>query len=94
MGFVLFRLRFPLTLMVVLTFLSTIGFMALERYDFVSAAFFTVITLSTVGYGEARALDTAGQIFTSVRRFCADHPMSDDCTVLGLDYLGNSDMSF
>lgn len=37
---------------------------------------------------------TAGQIFTSVRRFCADHPMSDDCTVLGLDYLGNSDMSF
>jgi FixJ family two-component response regulator len=37
---------------------------------------------------------TAGQIFTSVRQFCADHPMSDDCTVLGLDYLGNSDMSF
>jgi voltage-gated potassium channel len=64
MGFVLYRLRFPLILMVVLTFISTIGYMALERYDFLTAAFFTVITLSTVGYGEARSLDATGQIFT------------------------------
>jgi serine phosphatase RsbU (regulator of sigma subunit) len=31
---------------------------------------------------------TAEQIFLSVGEFCADRAMSDDCTILGLDYLG------
>jgi voltage-gated potassium channel len=38
--------------------------MALEHYDFLSAAFFTVITLSTVGYGESKKLNSSGEIFT------------------------------
>jgi sigma-B regulation protein RsbU (phosphoserine phosphatase) len=29
------------------------------------------------------------QIFDSVRLFCADRPLNDDCTVVGLDYIGN-----
>ena len=29
------------------------------------------------------------QIVDSVRLFCADRPLNDDCTVVGLDYIGN-----
>ena len=63
-GFVLYRLRGPLISLGVLTLISTVGFMLIERYSFLTAAFFTVVTLSTVGYGEPRPLDDPGIIFT------------------------------
>jgi FixJ family two-component response regulator len=31
---------------------------------------------------------TVEDIFNSVRTFCADHLLTDDCTVIGLEYLG------
>jgi serine phosphatase RsbU (regulator of sigma subunit) len=31
---------------------------------------------------------TVEDIFDSVRSFCADRPLADDCPVIGLEYLG------
>jgi hypothetical protein len=33
---------------------------------------------------------TVEEIFNSVRISCADRPMTDDCTVIGLEYLGQT----
>jgi len=44
---------------------GTIGFMYLENYSFLDAFYMTVITVSTVGYGEVVPLGTAGKLFVS-----------------------------
>ena len=45
---------------------GTAGYMLIEHYTFIEAAYMTVITLSTVGYAEVHPLDNAGRIFTSI----------------------------
>ncbi|HEY9789400.1 MAG TPA: potassium channel protein [Candidatus Obscuribacterales bacterium] len=45
---------------------GTMGYMAIERWNFLDALFMTVTTLTTVGYGEVHPLDRAGQIYTMV----------------------------
>ncbi len=42
------------------------GYMLIEDYSFTEALYMTVITISTVGYREARPLSEAGMIFTSI----------------------------
>jgi voltage-gated potassium channel len=44
--------------------MGTVGYMAIERWSFMDALFMTVITVTTVGYGEVQPLDTSGRIFT------------------------------
>jgi voltage-gated potassium channel len=58
------RLLLALTLIVVLTAAGTVGYMLIERMTFEDALFMTVITITTVGYGEVRPLDHTGLIFT------------------------------
>ena len=41
-----------------------IGFIKIEGYTFVEAVYMTVITISTVGFGEVRDLSEPGMIFT------------------------------
>jgi len=48
-----------------LTF-GTVGYMIIEGFSLLDALFMTVITLTTVGYGEVRPLDEAGRLFTIV----------------------------
>jgi voltage-gated potassium channel len=43
---------------------GTGGYMIIERWSFFDALYMTVITITTVGYGEVRPLDTEGRIFT------------------------------
>jgi voltage-gated potassium channel len=53
-------------LVLVAVFLAgTVGYMALSGASAGDAAFMTLITLSTVGYGEAVPLDQAGRIWTA-----------------------------
>jgi voltage-gated potassium channel len=43
---------------------GTIGYMAIEHYTLLEAVYMTIITLSTVGYGEVRPLSNPGRVFT------------------------------
>jgi voltage-gated potassium channel len=62
-------LRRPVWVNAVLALLAVttsgvVGYMAIARMTFIEALYMTVTTLSTVGYGEVRPLNTAGRIFT------------------------------
>ncbi|MBD3220204.1 NAD(P)H-binding protein [bacterium] len=50
-------------LLIVVLAIGTAGFMVLENYSFLDAVYMTVITVSTVGYGEVRKLDATGHVF-------------------------------
>jgi voltage-gated potassium channel len=50
-------------LLAILAF-GTLGFVMLEDYSALEALFMTVITISTVGFGEVRPLGEEGKIFT------------------------------
>ncbi|MCA1724287.1 MAG: potassium channel protein [Thermomicrobia bacterium] len=60
------RARIAMAALGVVLVIGTVGFMAIERWSFIDAAYMTVITLSTIGYGEVHPLDTAGRIFDMV----------------------------
>lgn len=58
------RLTIALSLLAGVLLFGTVGFMAVARWSFFDALYMTVITISTIGYGEVRPLDTAGRLFT------------------------------
>ena len=43
---------------------GTLGYVAIERYPLLDALYMTVITLTTVGYGETHPLSPPGRAFT------------------------------
>ena len=57
--------KFALTFFALLLIVGTAGFSAIEHWSVLDSLYMTVITLSTVGYGELRPLSPAGKIFTS-----------------------------
>jgi voltage-gated potassium channel len=58
------RLLIALALITLLTAVGTCGYMLIEHMRFEDALFMTIITITTVGYGEVKPLDTAGSVFT------------------------------
>ena len=62
----LLRLRLALLVGMCLLGGGTLGYRILEHYSVLDALFMTVITLSSVGYGEVKPLDVSGEIFTIV----------------------------
>ncbi|GIV76073.1 NAD-binding protein [Litorilinea aerophila] len=52
--------------LVVLLAVGTLGYMWLEGWSWREALFMTIITLSTVGYGEVRPLSPEGQVFSMI----------------------------
>ncbi|MAU10426.1 MAG: potassium channel protein [Anaerolineaceae bacterium] len=61
------RLQLSLAILAVLTIGAVIGFMLIESYTLVDALYMTIITLSTVGFGEVRgSLTPEGRVFTSI----------------------------
>ena len=61
-----YRLLLPFIVVAGLLIVGTGGYMITEGWSPSDAFFMTVITLSTVGYGEIHNLDGAGRVFTSV----------------------------
>lgn len=60
------RLIFFFGMMLSLLIFGTVGFVLVEGYPWFDALYMTVITLTTVGYYEVRALSTAGRVFNMV----------------------------
>jgi voltage-gated potassium channel len=57
------KLNLALGGLMVVILIGTIGFMVLERMDPLDALYMTVITLSTVGFGEVSTLHPEGRVF-------------------------------
>lgn len=55
-----------LLLMVVLILGGTLGYSQLEGYSLVDGFYMTIITVTTVGFGEIHPLSTGGRMFTSI----------------------------
>lgn len=46
--------------------IGTLGFIVIEGYSVVDGLYMTIITISTVGYGEVEPLSSSGRLFVSV----------------------------
>ena len=60
----LIHLRFALALLVLVIGGGTVGYMVVEGWDFLDAFYMTVLTISTVGYGEVHPLSITGKFLT------------------------------
>ena len=58
------QLKFGLTFLVIALVGGTLGYSLIEGWDPLSSLYMTVITITTVGYGEVRPLSQAGVAFT------------------------------
>lgn len=60
--------RFVISLLLVMltVVLGTLGFMFVSGYSFSEAYYMTIITLSSVGYGEVKPLDDSGRLLASL----------------------------
>jgi voltage-gated potassium channel len=58
------RLRHALGLLVLVVACGTLGYIAIEKYPPLDALYMTVITLTTIGFGETHPLSQAGRAFT------------------------------
>jgi len=57
------RLRYLLLLPVAVVIIGTFGFMAIEHLSFLNALYFTIVTISTVGYGDILPATAGAKIF-------------------------------
>ena len=58
------RLLIALIVSQVILISGVAGFMLIEKWNFLDSLYMTLITLTTVGFGEVRKLSPSGQIFT------------------------------
>ncbi|HUU41981.1 MAG TPA: potassium channel protein [Desulfatiglandales bacterium] len=63
------KLLFAILIFLALLFSGIGGYMFIEDWNFLDSIYMTIITLSTVGYGEVKNMGTAGRIFTIVLIF-------------------------
>jgi len=60
------RLKLAIALIILVFITGVVGFRFLYDYSWVDALYMTIITLSTVGYGEVQPMGAYGKIFTSI----------------------------
>lgn len=60
------RLKLAIVLIILVFITGVLGFRFLYDYAWIDALYMTIITISTVGYGEVQPMGTYGKIFTSV----------------------------
>lgn len=58
------RFRLPMLLLAAAMLYGIVGYMVIEHYTLLDAAYMTVTTLSTVGFGEIQPLSSLGRVFT------------------------------
>ncbi|MDR5590923.1 potassium channel protein [Christiangramia sp. SM2212] len=60
------RIKLAVALIILVFFTGVVGFRFLYDYTWVDALYMTIITVSTVGYGEVQPMGPYGKLFTSV----------------------------
>lgn len=60
------RVRAAIFLVILVTLIGIFGYRFISGYTWIDALYMTVITISTVGYGEIEPLDPFDKVFTSV----------------------------
>jgi voltage-gated potassium channel len=60
------RIFLPIILLGLLILIGIIGYMLIEKYNFLEALYMTVITIASVGYEEVKPLSNSGMVFTVV----------------------------
>ena len=58
------KIRTAIFLLILLLFVGVIGFRLISNYSWIDAVYMTVITVTTVGFGEVHPLDPQAKIFT------------------------------
>lgn len=58
-------LTISIALLAVILAVGSMGYMLIEQYSLIDAFFMTIITVSTVGFGEIKPLSPTGRIFTT-----------------------------
>ena len=60
------RFIYPILMITGVIASGTVGYMLIEHWDFLDSLYMTIITLTTVGYGEVHTLSNTGRIFSIV----------------------------
>jgi voltage-gated potassium channel len=60
-----YRIYYFIFLLLLITSGGTIGYMMIEGWSFIDSFYMTIITISTVGFGEVAELTVYGKLFTS-----------------------------
>ncbi|MFC1957516.1 potassium channel family protein [Chloroflexota bacterium] len=63
MGNYMKRIQLLFSLPIIIIIIGTSGFMILERMAFIDALYFTIVTISTVGYGDLHPTSTISKLF-------------------------------
>jgi len=58
------KLILTISILIVVLLFGTFGYIVIEKWSFFDALYMTVITLTTVGYGEIHPLSFVGRVFT------------------------------
>ena len=58
------KINTAVSLLILLLFTGIVGFKLMSNYSWLDAVYMTVITVTTVGFGEVQPLDTHAKIFT------------------------------
>ena len=56
-------------MLITIVFIGVFGYMGIEDFSFVDAFYMTIITLTTVGFGEVQPLTDNGKVFTAFLSF-------------------------
>ena len=56
-------------ILVSIVFIGILGYVTIEDYSFLDAFYMTIITITTVGFGEVQPLNDDGKIFTAILSF-------------------------
>lgn len=63
------KILIAVILLITIVFVGVFGYMGIEDFGFVDAFYMTIITLTTVGFGEVQPLSDNGKVFTAFLSF-------------------------